>query len=73
MPDCCPFCNQAAEFRALGDAYEMDCRTCRVKVTIARTAAAMDCENPAATLQYIREAMASGVRRPVVTSVDMRR
>jgi hypothetical protein len=73
MPENCPFCKESAEFRPVGDDFEMDCRDCLIAVTFDATAAAMECQNPAATLEHIRKQMRLGVSRPVVTSVDMRR
>ena len=72
-PELCPFCKQPTEFRPVGDDFEMDCRNCLIEVTFHGTAAAMECQNPFATLQDIRSWMRRGVSRPVVTSVDMRR
>jgi hypothetical protein len=74
IPELCPFCKQPAEFRAAGsDELDMDCRNCFIEVRFVDTAATMECQNPANTLEYIRGWMRLGVSRPVVTSVDMRR
>ena len=74
MPENCPFCKQPTEFRNAGRGdIEMDCRNCLIEVTFARPAAAMECESPERTLEYIRGLMLLGIKRPVVTSVDMRR
>jgi hypothetical protein len=74
IPELCPFCKQPADFRPVsGDDFEMDCRHCIIEVTFNGTAAAMECQNPGRTLEYIRDLMRRGVSRPVVTSVDMRR
>jgi hypothetical protein len=72
IPELCPFCKQPAEFRNAGRGdIDMDCRNCLIEVTFTRPAAAMECQNSANTLEYIRGWMRLGVSRPVVTSADM--
>jgi hypothetical protein len=75
MPEKCPFCKHSAAFReADRDELDMDCRNCLIEVTFVDTAtAAMQCQNPANALEYIRDWMRRGVSRPVVTSVVMQR
>jgi hypothetical protein len=73
MRTTCPICEQPAVFRSIGDAVDMDCQCCLIKVTFAASAAAVDCENPEKTLAYVRRQMRQGVKRPMLISSDMQR
>jgi hypothetical protein len=58
----CPFCGNQAESKTVGDAYNLDCGFCEIRIEISKTAYAIPCGDPETVLGIVRARMASGVR-----------
>lgn len=67
----CPFCGNPAESKTVGDAYNLDCRFCDVRIEISKAAYATPCTNAEVLLGKIQERIARGVRRPRIDRGDM--
>ena len=60
----CPFCGNQAISKTVGDAYNLDCDFCEIRIEISKAAYATPCADVTAVLGDVRERMARGAGRP---------
>ena len=60
----CPFCGNQAISTTVGDAYNLDCGFCEIRIEISKAAYATPCANAEALLGDVQERMARGAVRP---------
>ena len=58
----CPFCGNRTHVKTVGDAYELDCGFCEIRIEISKAAYATPCADVEAVLGHVRERMARGAR-----------
>jgi len=60
----CPFCGNPSQVKTVGDAFNLDCDFCEIRIEITKAAYATSCTDADAVLGNIRERMARGASRP---------
>ena len=68
----CPFCGNPALSKTVGDAYNLDCAFCEIRIEISKAAYATPCADVEAVLGHVRERMARGAR-PRIDRGDMQK
>ena len=69
----CPFCGNQAYSKAVGDAYELDCNFCEIRIEISKAAYATPCADVDAVLGVVRERIARGGGRPRIDRAAMQK
>ena len=69
----CPFCGNSAVAKTVGDAYNLDCGFCDIRIEISKAAYAAPCANPEALLAEIQERIARGAERPRIDRAAMQK
>jgi hypothetical protein len=69
----CPFCGNQAETKTVGDAYNLDCGFCEIRIEISKTAYAIPCGDPETLLGIVRARMESGGVRPRIDRAAMQK
>jgi len=57
--------------KTVGDAYNLDCGFCEIRIEISKVAYATPCANPEALLGEIQERIARGAGRPRIDRAAM--
>jgi hypothetical protein len=69
----CPFCGNPAQSKTVGDAYNLDCGFCEIRIEITKDAYTTPCADADAVLGNIRQRMAWGAGRPRIERSAMLR
>jgi transcription elongation factor Elf1 len=69
----CPFCGNRATSKSVGDAYNLDCGFCEVRIEISKAAYATPCADVETVLCNVRQRMAQGGARPRIDRAAMQK
>jgi transcription elongation factor Elf1 len=69
----CPFCGNSAVAKSVGDAYNLDCGFCDIRIEISKAAYAIPCADVEGVLEIVRARMERGGSRPRIDRAAMQK